>query len=160
MSKVAALLTAAILSITVNGYLAAKERPERYPCAFEVRRGNHWKGGLSLDDVRKLERKAAVAGERAVVRLRHVNRDHAVSTIKCVVRAYRMDPAPFLAVAECESHVTPDDNIYQYIPTTWASASVLYGHKGADVKDTYANIHVTVQKVEAEDGWGSWSCKP
>jgi hypothetical protein len=143
----------------VRGYLAAKARPERYPCSFEKKSGNTWRGGLSLDDAQKLERKAAVVGKRVVVRLRHINRDHAVSTIKCVARAYGMDPAPFLAVAECETHVTPDDNIYQYIPSTWASSSPMYGHAGADESDAYANIHVTVQKVKHE-GWGPWSCKP
>jgi hypothetical protein len=76
-----------------------------------------------------------------------------------------MDPEPFIAVAVCESGMNPKndsnpmyDGLFQYLPSTWAATSATYGHKGASIRDGYAQIHVTVQKVRKE-GWGAWgSC--
>jgi hypothetical protein len=153
------MLAATILIVGQGWVRGMVNRRPQYPCAFEVRHGERWRGGYSLDDVRKLEGVAAKKGDRAAVRLRHVNRKHAAPMIRCVAKAYGMATGPFLSVADCESHVTPDDNIYQYIPSTWASSSVAYGHAGADESDAYANIHTTVQKVKAE-GWGPWTCQP
>ena len=142
----------------VRGYFAAKNRPS-YPCAFEVKVGKQWRAGLDLHRARQLQRKAVAIGKRIPVRYVHVGRKKVRPMIACVARAYGMAPAPFFSVAECESHVTPDVNIFQYIPSTWESSSALYGHKGADEEDAYANIHTTVQKVR-EEGWGVWSCQP
>ena len=162
MRKLAiAMLTVTILIVgqgAVRGYFAAKNRPS-YPCAFEVKVGKQWRAGLDLHRARQLQRKAVAIGKRIPVRYVHVGRRKVVRTIACVAKAYGMAPAPFLEVADCESTTTPDDNLFQYIGSTWETASSLYGHKGADVADAYANIHTTVRKVK-DEGWGAWSCQP
>lgn len=160
------LITMTILLIgSVRGWTVAKTQPEKFPCAFEKKSGNTWRGGLSLDDARRIERKAARLGERAVVRFDEVSWAEVRGTIRCVSKAYRMDPAPFIAVATCESGMNPAndtnpmyDGLYQYLPATWRASAATYGHAGASAYDGYAAIHTTVQKVR-EEGWEAWgSC--
>jgi hypothetical protein len=164
MKRLAVVLTVTVLSIgTVRGYLAAKERPERYPCSFEIKKGGKWRGMLSLDDAQRLRRKAVKVGHSIPVRLRKIDTPQVPATIKCVARAYGMDPAPFLSVAECESHSDPEAHnpagpytgIFQYLPSTWAAVSAANGHAGASITDAYSQIHSTVRHVKAHD-WGQW----
>jgi hypothetical protein len=151
------LLTVAIVAVgAVRGYLAATESGRRYPCAFQQKVGGRWVGKLSFTDAERIRLKSVRVGELvAPVRLNDVTKADVIPMIRCMARAYGMAPGPFIRVAECETHLTPDQNLYQYLPPTWASSSRLYGHAGAAITDGYAQIHVTVQKVKAE-GWGAW----
>lgn len=154
MRRAVLLGTIAILAVGWMRGISAKTRPE-YPCAFKTETGQL----VSLRDATHARAKAVRIGETTGVRLNNVTRWNAEEVIRCVAKAYGMSPGPFLSVAECESHTTPDDNLYQYIGSTWESASETYGHAGADVSDGYANLHVTVQYVR-DAGWEPWTCQP
>lgn len=145
---------------TVRG-LMARGRPS-YPCAFQKHENGRWIGKLSLSDANSLRAKSVRVGETIGVRLNDVSWADAPFMIRCVARAYGMDPAPFLSVAKCESGMNPKNDshptfkgLYQYHPDTWRNASVLYGHKGASIFDGYSQTHVTVQSVR-DGGWGPW----
>lgn len=140
-----------------RGYLAAKGRPS-YPCSFVNERGKL----VSLAEAQKARLRSVQLGKAFGVERNEVGWGTVARSIRCVARAYGMAPAPFLAVAKCESGGNPanDTNplykgLFQYDPGTWANASVLYGHKGASIFDGYAQINVTVQSVRG-GGWGPW----
>lgn len=74
-----------------------------------------------------------------------------------------------LWVIDCESGGNPDAynpssgaaGLFQFIPSTWASASESAGWSGADVYDPEANIAVAAWLYGAYDTpWAAWSCKP
>jgi hypothetical protein len=159
MKRLAVILTVAVLSIgTVKGYLAAKERPERYPCSFRTEKGKL----ISLDDAQRARLRSVKLGKPMGVQRNEVGLSGVDATIRCVARHYDMAPGPFLHVAKCESGGNPANDssptykgLFQYLPETWANASALFGHKGASIFDGYAQIHVTVQTVKS-GGWGPW----
>lgn len=55
--------------------------------------------------------------------------------------------------------------LYQFIPSTWASASSQAGFGGASVFNGEANIGTTAWLTnyyasQGQDPWTPWSCKP
>lgn len=74
-----------------------------------------------------------------------------------------------LAVMECESRGDPDaynpssgaSGLFQFIPSTWASARDQAGWHGADVFDAEANIGVAAWLVYSSSSpWAHWTCQP
>lgn len=74
-----------------------------------------------------------------------------------------------LTVIDCESNGDPDavnpasgaSGLFQFIPGTWASASVGAGWDGADVFDPEANVAVAFWLYNnTSPPWQQWSCKP
>lgn len=159
------LITVTILSIgSVRGWTAAKNRAESYPCSYARHYGNTWRGGLSLDDARRLRAKSVRLGKGIPVRLNHVTQQSAPAVISCLARAYDVDVGTALSVAQCESHADPEaynpggyGGIFQQDVNYWPGRAAAYGHKGASVFDGYANAHVSIQMVR-DGGWGPWAC--
>ncbi len=69
----------------------------------------------------------------------------------------------------CESNGDPKaynpssgaSGLFQFIPSTWASASVSAGYSGADVFDGPTNIAVAAWlSANSPSPWQQWSCKP
>lgn len=163
MRRMALILAAVVAIGSVNVASAGEKKAPRYPCAFQRKVDNRWTGKLSLRKANALRKQSVQLGQRVAVRLNDVTTADVPFMIECVAKAYDMDPAPFLSVADCESHGDPEaynpagpyTGIFQYLESTWLSSSATYDHAGAPVTDGYAQIHVTVQKVKAE-GWGAW----
>ena len=74
-----------------------------------------------------------------------------------------------LSVLWCESRGDPDavnpasgaSGLFQFLPSTWGSASVSAGWAGADVFDPEANIAVAAWLYAAYDEpWQQWNCQP
>ncbi len=74
-----------------------------------------------------------------------------------------------LAVIWCESRGDPDAlnpasgaaGLFQFLPSTWDSASASAGWSGADVFDPEANIAVAYWLYAAYDEpWQQWNCSP
>jgi hypothetical protein len=74
-----------------------------------------------------------------------------------------------LWVIDCESGGDPNaynpasgaSGLFQFVPSTWLSASEEAGWGGADVFDPEPNIAVAAWLYAAyETPWASWSCKP
>jgi Transglycosylase SLT domain len=74
-----------------------------------------------------------------------------------------------LSVMDCESGGDPNaynsasgaSGLFQFLPGTWASASVSAGWSGADVFDGEANIAVAAWLSDASTSpWSQWNCKP
>lgn len=74
-----------------------------------------------------------------------------------------------LAVLFCESRGDPDalnpasgaGGLFQFLPSTWESASVSAGWPDADVFDPEANIAVAAWLYAAYDEpWAQWNCRP
>lgn len=74
-----------------------------------------------------------------------------------------------LYVIACESNGDPSaynpasgaSGLFQFIPSTWASASKSAGYQGADVFDGSANIAVAAWLSSTSSSpWQQWSCKP
>jgi soluble lytic murein transglycosylase-like protein len=70
---------------------------------------------------------------------------------------------------DCESGGDPNayneasgaSGLFQFLPGTWASASVSAGWAGADVFDGEANIAVAAWLSGSSTGpWSHWNCKP
>lgn len=152
------LAVATLLSGNVRGWTAAKEKRERYPCSFTTGNGKL----VSLTDAQKARAQSVKLGRPVGVIRNEVGWGEVNDVIRCVARHYGMAPAPFIAVAKCESGGNPanDSNpiyggLFQYLPSTWAAVSAANGHKGASVLDGYAQIHSTVRHVKAH-GWSAW----
>ena len=74
-----------------------------------------------------------------------------------------------LRVIQCESRGDPSaynassaaSGLFQFIPSTWASARSQSGWHGADVFDPEANIAVAAWLVYSSSSpWTHWTCKP
>lgn len=80
-----------------------------------------------------------------------------------------------LAVMQCESGGIPDavnplsdaTGLFQFLPGTWAYASVASGFDGADPRDPEANVASAAWLVSHSDlignafgPWGPWECRP
>jgi hypothetical protein len=86
-------------------------------------------------------------------------------TINCVAQRFRLDPAPYIAVARCESGLnryahSPSGTyhgLYQYALSSWASARDFAGMGNADHHSGRKQTIVTMRWV-VHNGWGWWSC--
>ena len=80
-----------------------------------------------------------------------------------------------LAVMQCESNGVPDavnatssaTGLFQFLPGTWAYASVAAGYEGADARDPDANVAAAAWLVSHSGlidhplgPWGPWECRP
>jgi hypothetical protein len=77
-----------------------------------------------------------------------------------------------LSVIDCESNGNPAaigpggaSGLFQFIPSTWASASANAGFEGASALDPTANVASAAYLVQASidsgsSAWGPWGCKP
>lgn len=77
-----------------------------------------------------------------------------------------------LSVIDCESNGNPSaigpggaSGLFQFIPSTWASASAKAGFEGASPLDPTANVASAAYLVQASvdngsSAWGPWGCKP
>ncbi len=78
-------------------------------------------------------------------------------------RKYGIDPGKLSRVMYCESGGRPDavsrtgrfHGLFQYLPSTWAGASVQAGFAGASIYDAKAQIYTTAWKA-SKQGWGAW----
>jgi len=74
---------------------------------------------------------------------------------------YGVDGAKMYRVMMCESGGRANAvgagfyGLFQYVPSTWANASVGAGYAGASIYNPEAQIYVTAWKV-AVSGWGAW----
>lgn len=74
-----------------------------------------------------------------------------------------------LSVIDCESNGDPDavnsssgaSGLFQFLPSTWESASPQAGWDGADVFDPEANVATAYWLYsQFEEPWQQWNCKP
>ena len=77
--------------------------------------------------------------------------DDALSVLYCESRG---DPAAYNVASGASG-------LFQFIPSTWATASEAAGWSGADVFDPEPNIASAAWLYAAYDSpWSAWSCKP